>query len=503
MENDPDAHARAGKSARRTSANNPQVSPGQQRTMSGEPDQQKINMKTRFFASRCAACLCALAVTLSGRTASAIDDQQFNELKELVTKLGQKIDSQDQRINQLEKTHNQDTELHSQDQKTHEQDGQKIQELERKLGETQRTVADVQQRAAANVPAEPLPRVPLDEATVNHNFSILGDAEFQYAKTSGQHGTFLFADFAPIFLYRGGDKVLFEAGFDFGLQNNAPGSPGASTSINLSFAQLDYLINDYVTLAVGDLLLPLGTYSERTAGWLNKIPGDPLPRDLLPGAGVGAQLRGAVPIGPSGKLLNYAVWGVNGPSSADGTGNAGALDLGGNVGLRSDNAVANLHGHPSGGARLGWFMPFKPHYDVELGLSGQSGEWDDAGQHLWSALVADASVHLGSSIELKGEYVRSQYGSDDFGMVQPEGWWILGGYKIAGLNLDWPLINNLELVSRFDRIYDGLGTRTRRVSLGYVYYFSNTLLFEGDYEFVRSTDPAQRNQLVFQLSYGF
>jgi hypothetical protein len=266
---------------------------------------------------------------------------------------------------------------------------------------------------------------------------------------------------------------------------------------------LDYLINDYVTLVAGDMLLPLGTYSERTAGWLNKIPDDPLPRDLLPGAGVGAQLRGAVPLGQTGKLLNYSVWGVNGPSSADGTGNAESLDLGGNVGSRSDNAVANLHGQPSGGARVGWFMPFKPHYDLELGLSGQSGEWDNAGRHLWSAVVADASLHLGSSFEVKGEYIRSWYGSADHGNVRPEGWWVQAGYKLAGLNLDWPYINNLELVNRYDSIHDGLGTQTRRYTLGFIYYLSNTLLFEGDYEFLHSTDPAQKDQLILQLSYGF
>lgn len=460
-------------------------------------------MKTPSFALGCVALCCALVLALPGRTAAAVDDQQFNDLKELVTKLGQKMDKQDQRIEQLEKTHGQDTEVHAQDQKIHEQDQQKIQDLERKLGETQRTVAEVQQTAAAATPAEPLPRVPLEEATVNHNFSILGDAEFQYAKTTGQNGTFLMADFAPIFLYRGGDKVLFEAGFDFILQNNAPTSSGRTTTVNLSFAQLDYLINDYVTLAAGNLLLPLGTYSERTAGWLNKIPDDPLPRALLPGSGVGAELRGAAPLGESGKMLNYSVWGVNGPSSADGSGNAAALDLGGNVGLRSDNAVANLHGQPSGGARVGWFMPFKPHYDVELGLSGQSGEWDDAGQHLWSAAVADASVHLGSSFEVKGEYIHSQYGTDDLGEIRPNGWWVQAGYKVAGLNLDWPLINNLELMNRFDSMHDGLGTWTRRYTVGYIYYLSNTLLFEGDYEFFRSNDPTQKNRLVFQLSYGF
>src|SRR3989442_13512270 len=106
---------------------------------------------------------------------------------------------------------------------------------------------------------EPLPRMPLEEATVNHNFSILGDAEVQYAKTSGQHGTFLFADFAPVFLYRGGENVLFEAGFDFGLQNNDRNSPqggaGAATTINLKFAHLDYPINDYVTFVGGNVLL--------------------------------------------------------------------------------------------------------------------------------------------------------------------------------------------------------------------------------------------------------
>ena len=442
------------------------------------------------------------------RTTAAVDDQQFKDLQGLVSKLDQKLDKQDQRIEQLEKAHAQDGQVHAQDQKIHDQDQQKIQQLEQKLGETQRTVADVQQKAAVAAPVvEPLPRMPLDEATVNHNFSILGDAEVQYVKGSGQHGSFLFADFAPVFLYRGGEKVLFEAGFDFGLQNNdrssSAGGGGHSTTINLSFAHLDYLVNDYVTLVAGNMLLPLGTYSERVAGWLNKIPDDPLPRGLLPGAGVGAQLRGAVPVGQSGRSVTYSVWGVNGPSSADGSGNAGALDLGGNVGLRSDNAVANLHGHPSGGARVGWFMPFKPHYDLELGLSGQSGEWDDAGRHVWSAGVADVSLHLGANFEVKGEYIRSGYGSDDSGTVHPEGWWVQAGYKLAGLNLALPVINNVELVNRYDSIHDGLGTRTRRYTLGYIYYFSNTLLFEGDYEFFHSTDTTQKDRLVLQLSYGF
>jgi hypothetical protein len=449
----------------------------------------------------------ALALSSQGQNVSQED---FNALKETVNKLAHAVEN-------LKKTH-------AADEQTHQKDIEVIQQLRQKLGETQQTAVDAQKQAveaqkqagdaqkqaveaATAAPTKPILPGPIDEATVNHNFMILGDAEFQFAKTFGQPGfpgTFLLADFAPIFLYRGGDKVLFEAGFDFILQNNAPASPGATTTVNLSFAQLDYLLNDYMTLAAGNLLLPLGTYSERSAGWLNKFPDDPLPRDELPGAGVGAQILGAIPLGQEGKMLNYAVYGVNGPSSVDGTGNASALDLGGNVGLRSDNAVANLHGNPSGGGRVGLFIPYKPHYDVEIGLSGESGQWDNAGNHTWSAGVVDATLHLGSYFEARGEFIRSKFGSDDAGTVHPGGWWVQAGYKLAGLNLEFPGVNNIELVGRYDTAHDGLGIKSQRYSVGYIYYLSNTLLFEGDYEFHEGNDPGfQGNELILQLSYGF
>ena len=456
--------------------------------------QTEFNKITRRFPVWIGALGCAAALALPLTAVAAdVTEAEFNALKETVRKLADDM----QKLQQT----------HVTDEQTHKKDQEEIQQLKTKLGETQQTANAAQMKAneaAVAAQMQPVNRTPLDEATVNHNFSILGDAEFQYAKTQGLNGSFLLADFAPIFLYRGGDSVLFEAGFDFILQNNAPGSSGYATTLNLSFAQLNYIINDYMTLSAGNILLPLGTYSERTAGWLNKIPDDPMPRDLLPGSGVGLEVRGAVPFGQSGSSLAYAVWGVNGPGSADGMANAGSLDLGGNVGLRSDNAVANLHGKPSGGARLGMFMPFKPKYDLEVGLSGQAGEWDNGGNHMWYAGVLDASMHLGPYFEAKGEYVRTGYGSDDVGNVRTEGWWGQVGYKLAGLKQSLPFINNLEAVARYDRIRDGLGMRTERYSVGGIYYLSNTLLFDGIYEFLHSSDPTQpRNQFILQLSYGF
>ena len=139
-----------------------------------------------------------------GQTAE-VSDADFNALKETVQKLGEQVQNLQQSNNVQ--------------QQIHEQDVQQIQQLQQKLAETQQIATNAEQKSIEAAQAQPLLRQPIDEATVNHNFMILGDAEIQYAKAAGQHGAFVLADFAPIFLYRGGDNILFEAGFDTTLQN--------------------------------------------------------------------------------------------------------------------------------------------------------------------------------------------------------------------------------------------------------------------------------------------
>lgn len=437
---------------------------------------------------------CALGIVLPRQARADVSDEDFNALKKIVQQLGEKVQKLDQ--------------VHEQDQRVHQQDQQKIQQLQQQMGETQQIATNAVQKAEAAAQVQPVAQLP-PGSSARHNFMMVGDAEIQFGKTQGEHSAFGMADFAPIFLYRANDNVLFEAGFDVTLQNglNVGGThdSGFSTAVDLSFAQLDYLWNDYVTVVAGDMVLPLGTYTERTAGWLNKLPDDPLPRGVLQDNGIGVQLRGAVPVTDAGQMLTYSVYGVNGPSSMDGTGSHDQLDLAGNVGFRSDGVMANLHANPSGGGRLGWFIPLRPHYDLELGVSGQTGEWDDSGNRRWSAAVFDAALHISPYFETKGEYMNSWVETDDLGTIRPRGWWVQAAYKLAGLNLDFPVINNLELVSRFDTMDDAAGTKTDRVTAGYVYYFSNTFLFEGDYEWLHSRGPAAlpSNELVFQLSYGF
>ena len=167
---------------------------------------------------------CAGSMALPWRAAGEVSDADFKALQDTVQKLGEAVhELQESNVVQ---------------QQTHEQDVQKIQDLERKLAETEQVATNAVQSVEA-AQTQPMPRQPIDEATVNHNFMMLGDAEFQYVKTAGQHGAFLQADFAPIFLYRAGDNILFEAGFDTTLADNAPGNAGYTTTFNLSFAQLD------------------------------------------------------------------------------------------------------------------------------------------------------------------------------------------------------------------------------------------------------------------------
>jgi hypothetical protein len=466
-------------------------------------------MKKRSLNYSLAVVGCAMGLTLPRQAWAAITDEEFNALKNMVQQLSDKVNKMEQ--------------VHEQDKQTHQQDQQKIQQLQQQLDQTHEIATNAVQKAeAAQVQAvHALPAGP----SATHQFQLAGDAEVIFGRIPNQHTAFAFADFAPIFLYRANDNVLFEAGFDFTLANNAPTAPGTVFSFDLSFATIDYFMNDYVTLVAGNMLLPLGTYAERSAGWLNKFPDNPLPQGLIPNNGIGVQLRGAVPLGNNGSMFTYSAYGVNGPSSFDGSGTASSLDLAGNVGFLSTSStfpppygfglpgttystLGNLNSNPSGGGRIAVFYPFKAHYDVELGLSGQSGPWDPQGD-LWSAFVVDAAVHVSPYAEIKGEYINTWYNTTDLGSLNPTGWWIQAGYKLSGLNLDLPFINNLELVGRYDQSNDAMAPRTTvdRYTIGFVYYFSNTLLFEGDYEWLHGTGPnanqVPSNEILFQLSYGF
>src|SRR5215468_1126764 len=97
-------------------------------------------MKIRSSILGALAFAGGLALVLP-QPAAAVDDKEFNALKDLVLKLGQRIDV-------LEKAHEQDQKALEQSQKVHQDDQQQIQKLMQQVEQTQKTSSAGEPKAA-------------------------------------------------------------------------------------------------------------------------------------------------------------------------------------------------------------------------------------------------------------------------------------------------------------------------------------------------------------------
>ena len=111
--------------------------------------------------------------------------------------------------------------------------------------------------------------------------------------------------------------------------------------------------------------------------------------------------------------------------------------------------------------------------------------------------MLDASLHLGPCFEAKGEYIRTCYGSDDLGFVRPNGWWV----QMVTSWPDWiwscresTTWNSWAAMTSCTTGWEPQPAVHSRVD---VYYITNTLLFEGDYEFINSKDPSAGQPIDF------
>ncbi len=383
------------------------------------------------------------------------------------------------------------------------EDQKKIQHLEQLVGETkqkaeqsQQTATTAQQKAeetqktTADVAAkvQTLQSAPSEEASVQRNFMVTGMADTTYQKSKGQNGSFAQAHVAPILLFRASDKILFETELEMKVLSDG------STELGLEYAQLDYLVNDYLTLIAGRFVLPLGVVREKhDAVWINKLPIQPLPESdataLIPENDIGVQARGAFHINDP-LIMTYALY------------------LGNGSGTNGFNSGSSASGTPNGGGRLALFYAWKANHDVEFGVSGQTGR-GTADNLLWSAFVLDAALHLGPNLECRGEFINTWEDTTDAGTLKRKGWWVQAAYKLAGLDLELPVINDLETVFRYggEQLPDGY---IRQYDLGLIYHVSNTLLLKGAYSFLNGNAYNQNsgnntwpNMFTLQVAYGF
>ncbi len=210
--------------------------------------------------------------------------------------------------------------------------------------------------------------------------------------------------FAPIFLFKHSDKLMFEAEIEFVLENN-------ELEVGLEYADVMYVLNKNMTVRAGKFLLPFGTFMERLhPAWINRLPTIPLGfghDGIAPSSGIGLELRGAFDLGIA--KLNYSVYSTNGPRLKDGSEEPEEAGM-----LLFQNFEDNNNSKTFGG-RLG-ILPFADS-STEFGFSAYStngvGETDSVYEDVGAFLYAiDFSFvkqipAIKGFIDIKGQYNNS------------------------------------------------------------------------------------------------
>lgn len=232
-----------------------------------------------------------------------------------------------------------------------------------------------------------------------------GHTGFNFMNAEGEkESSYVGSAFAPIFLFKHSDKLMFEAELEFGLENN-------ELEIGLEYADVMYVLNKNMTVRAGKFLLPFGTFMERLhPAWINRLPTRPLGfghDGIAPSSGIGVELRGAFDLG--GPKLNYSVYSTNGPRLKDGSEEPEEAGM-----LMFQNFEDNNTSKAFGG-RIG-LLPFADS-STELGFSAYStngvGEtnsvYEDVGAFLYAldfAFVKQIPAIKGF-VDIKGQYNNS------------------------------------------------------------------------------------------------
>lgn len=232
-----------------------------------------------------------------------------------------------------------------------------------------------------------------------------GHTGFEYMDSGDEtESTFLGSAFAPIFLYKHSDRLMFEAELEFVLEAN-------ELETGLEYADVMYVLNKNMTVRAGKFLLPFGTFMERLhPAWINRFPNRPLGfghDGITPSSGIGVELRGAFELG--GPKLNYSVYATNGPRLKDGSEEPEEAGM-----LAFENYEDNNLAKAFGG-RLG-LLPFSDS-STEIGFSAystsgtgeQDSEFEDIGAFLYAidfSLVKQVNP-LSGIIDVKAQYNNS------------------------------------------------------------------------------------------------
>jgi hypothetical protein len=331
-----------------------------------------------------------------------------------------------------------------------EQDEKKIEDLEQKVGEIQ---GQNQQLKAANQKLQTETTTKIDTLQTkvdaplatsqfgdaferylgSHTFTITGAAggDFIYNQQSsaldGLHSASqnsFFFDWEPMVLYRPTDWILFQGVLSAGF-----GSTGTGT--DLSTADFQIFLNDYMTVVAGLVDQPFGDwYEDQSPMWVNRFVTAPLPfgvEAVVPPAELGVQLRGGMQFGKLGQDFDYTVWGGNGP-------NYSSSVLGAAVASPTSVASSQSNGKSIGVRFRVYPLPVDLEMGrLELGASTYNGKWANGN---WLNSWGVDFNYFFDNLQTRGEWLEA-YRQMPNGQASDnrQGWYVQAGYFLNGLNL--------------------------------------------------------------------
>ena len=341
---------------------------------------------------------------------------------------------------------------------------------------------------------------------------LTGWAAAGFEDRKGENSTFT-ATFDPILLWKLSDRLFFEGELEFGLNRN-PDTGAGETQVNLEYANLSYIANDYLTLKAGRFLAPFGTFADRLhPGWINKLPDQPLAvgeDSISPWSELGVQASGGFPAGPT--KFNYAVYVSNGPRlDTTDPDMAGSLQFDNNVDINNNKAV---------GTRIG-FLPIP---ELELGYSFQYAKVGaDVNASAWLQAVdlgyVRDSTRLKGVIDVRAQWMWSQVsdvtydtGSGPFTFNnRRNGGYVQFAYRPSKVSNQF--LQNLEGVCRWDMINNPGGAPAataydeHRLTFGLNYWLGSSTVVKAAYQFGDRTTPGQGseniNAILFLAAMGF
>jgi hypothetical protein len=296
-----------------------------------------------------------------------------------------------------------------------------------------------------------------------HTFTVTGAAGVNFIYDSQTHpidgihnasqNTFLL-DWEPMILYRPNDWMLFQ-----GVISTSFGAAGTGT--DLSTADFQIFLNDYVTLEAGLFDNPFGDwYEAQSPMWVNRFVTAPLPfgvEPVVPPAEIGLQIRGGMQWGEVGQDFDYTVWGGNGPNFSEPITGAS---------MSSPTAIAfsQTNGKSFGGRFRVYPLPADSNLGrLELGVSTYNGKWMNG---KWLTSWGVDFNYMKGHFQARGEWLQS-YRQVPQGQLTDnrKGGYIQAGYFLSGVNLSWLPQELNKHIQRLEPLIRFSGVQQRAVAI--------------------------------------